>query len=233
MQLTDQILAAVLDANNERMRADSAGAENPFDLRNEPWHARLVDRTDPITQEWAAATGRGLRLPRIGDVLREDQGQIGTWRIGLLVANGAPVDPLAQLFPRTVEALAEIPRLRSALWSVLEPGTELPEHRGPNAGVLRYHLGIRCGEQAALRVGRRVVPFRDGEGVLFDDTEPHAAWNRGTDDRVTIFCELDRDVSGPPGIANRLVQRMLALDPRYRRAPARAAAWHLALNPQV
>ena len=40
------------------------------------------------------------------------------------------------------------------LWSVLDPGSELPEHVGPNAGVLRYHLGVRCGQDAALAVER-------------------------------------------------------------------------------
>ena len=96
--------------------------------------------------------------------------------------------------------------------------------------MLRYHLGVRCGEDSALRVGSTVVPFRDREGVLFDDTVPHEAWNRGDEPRVTLFCEVLRPLPRGRAAANRLVQRIISLDPRYRRAPSRAARLHDELN---
>ena len=110
--------------------------------------------------------------------------------------------------------------LRSALWSVFEPGTELPEHTGPNAGMLRYHLGVRCGDDAAVRVGDVVVPYRDGEGVLFDDTVPHAAWNRGAEP-IGSRCSARSSGRCRPAAAwaNRAVQSLISLDPRYRECP--------------
>lgn len=231
MALTDRFLSAAIEQNNQRVHAAAAATSNPVDIRDVGWHWDLAGVFPDIRGEWSRASEDGLHLPRIGDVLAEDQGQIGTWRVGLLVADGRDVEPLATSFPVTVAAVRRIPGLRSALWSVLEPGTELPEHSGPNAGVLRYHLGVDCGPDAALRVGRRVVTMTDGSGVLFDDTEPHAAWNRGPMDRVTLFCELDRPLPTSARLPNLLLQRIVSRDPRYRRAARRASEWHRATHP--
>ncbi|MFM7068743.1 MAG: aspartyl/asparaginyl beta-hydroxylase domain-containing protein [Actinomycetes bacterium] len=225
-------LGRVVRANNDRIRRADVVVDNPRPLSDVRWHHRLVAAYPDIRAEWDRFAESGGRLPRIDDVLTEDQGTVGVWRVGLLVANRRPCTALASAFPHTLEIIAGVSGLRSALWSVLEPGSELPEHCGPNAGVLRYHLGIRCGEDAALSVGAVVTPYRDGEGVWFDDTAPHAAWNRGDRDRVTLFLEVDRPLPPITALANRCVQRVLGLDHRYRTAPRRAAAWDAALNPR-
>jgi beta-hydroxylase len=147
------------------------------------------------------------------------------------MSRGRPVPALAARFPATVARLATIPGLLSALWSVLEPGVELPEHRGPNAGVLRYHFVVVSNDDTALQVAGRTIPYVEGDGVLFDDTAPHAAWNRGSTPRVTLMCELLRPLEGATGWANRSVQRLRSLDPRFRLAARRAGEWDLALNP--
>lgn len=215
--------------NNERMRAADAGRGNPRDLGDVAWHRELVGAYPAMREEWDAFRSRGGRLPLIEDVIGEDQGNEGPWRAGLLFSRGRACG-LAPEFPRTVAALLRVPGLRSALWSELPPGTELPEHTGPNAGVLRYHLGVHCASGSALRVGRRTIPYRNGEGVLFDDTVPHAAWNRGDETRVTLFCEVERPAPLLPAMLNRGVQALISLDPRYRHAPRRAVEWHRALN---
>ena len=226
-----RVVGAVIAANNARIRSVDPTVENPRPPDGMAGHELLASRFDSIRAEWDEFEATRGRLPRIEQVLGEDQGNEGAWRAGLLVAHGRPVRPLADRFPLTVAALQWFPGLRSALWSVLEPGAELPEHSGGNAGVLRYHLGVATNEESALRVADTVVPYRDGAGVLFDDTVPHAAWNRGRDRRVTLFCEILRPLPAPTSWGNRAVQGLLALDRRYRLAPTRAAEWHDALNP--
>ncbi len=232
MGVAVEVLGRALAANNRRVRRADPVTANPRPLDDVAWHGRLAARFPEVRAEWDRFTGAGGRLPRLDDVLTEDQGTVGVWRAGLLVSDGRPRAPLADAFPVTLAALGEVEGLRSALWSVLGPGSELPEHQGPNAGVLRYHLGVRCGEDAALSVGHVVVPYRDGEGVLFDDTVPHAAWNRGPTDRVTLFLEVYRPLPQPAALLNLGLQKVLGLDHRYRSAPARAAAWDAALNPR-
>lgn len=230
MPSLERTLGALVASNNERIRAIDAGAPNPRAVEDLAWHRRLVAAHPDIRAEWDAFVAGGGRLPLIEDVISEHQGNEGAWRAGLLVSRGRPRDPLAAAFPVTVRALRGIPGLRSALWSHLDSGTLLPEHTGPNAGVLRYHLGVRCGSGSGLEVAGVEVPYEDGRGILFDDTVPHSAWNRGDTPRVTLFCEIERPLPRRAAVLNRLVQGVISLDPRYRRAPARAAQLHLALN---
>ena len=74
------------------------------------------------------------------------------------------------------------------------------------------------------------TPYRDRGAILFDDTARHEAWNRGPADRVTLFLEVLRPASGTTDLLNHLTQRLLALDRRYRCAPAKADEWNAALN---
>jgi beta-hydroxylase len=226
----DRLLGVLVERNNRSAISSTRPGPNPWSVTEVPGLSHVVDSSAAIRAEWDGLGSAGLRLPRLDDLLGESQGAEGTWRAGLLVHRGRPVPPLGDLFPVTTAALQEVAGLRSALWSVLEPGTELPEHRGPNAGVLRFHLGVDCGEHAGLDVAGTQVPYRDGVGVLFDDTAPHAAWNRGERDRVTLFVELRRPLAGTAEVFNRGVQEMLSLDRRYRSAPGRASEWHRALN---
>ncbi len=229
--LTSAVVARVVSGNSRRMadRATDAGALNPRPLQGVRWAQDLAGRQPRIRAEWERFEAAGGGLPSISQLIDEDQGEDGVWRAGLLVSRGRPAGPLPGRFPDTMAALALVPGLWSALFSVLEPRTEIPEHCGFNAGVLRYHLGVRCDGDTALRVADRVTPYVDGVGVLFDDTEVHAAWNRSGTTRVTLFCELLRPAGPVVGGLNRAVQQLIALDPRYRRAPERAAEWDAAL----
>jgi len=227
----DRMTTAIMTANNRWVRAADPRAENPRSLDGCGWHDALVEAYRDIRAEWDAFDRRGRRLPRIEQLLDEHQGNEGAWRAGLLVTRGRVVPALADQFAATIAALAQVPGLLSAVWSVLEPGAELPEHHGPNAGVLRYHFCIVSNDQAALRVRASVMPYREREGILFDDTAPHAAWNRGETPRVSILCELLRPLPTPAAWTNAATQRLLAFDRRYRIAPARADEWNRALNP--
>ncbi len=222
----------MIQANNDQMRrsAVDSQAPNPRDPNRFPWVGRMVGNWEDIRTEWDEFHQAGGQLPHLRDLLDEDQGSDGPWKAGLLVSKGKAATRLAERFPSTVEQTLEVPGIWSALWSVLPPGSELPEHHGPNAGVLRFHLGVACPVNSALRVNSRVVPYQDRRAILFDDTAPHEAWNRGPTDRVTLFLEVLRPASRHTNLLNGATQRMLALDQRYRCAPARADEWDAALN---
>lgn len=229
MVTAEDVLGRLVVANNERIRAAERGVPPLRPTAGLAWDAKVVGAWPAIRSEWDAFVASGGRLPLIDEVIDEHQGNEGPWHAGLLVAKGRPCG-VAKRFPVTIGVLERLPGLRSALWSVLDSGTELPEHTGPNAGVLRYHLGVRCGDDAGLRVLDEVVPYADGRSVLFDDTVAHAAWNRGSEPRVTLFCEIERPLAPVLRWRNRAVQVVLSLDPRYRLAPRRAAELDQRLN---
>lgn len=230
MKVFERVAAQLVTANNERVRGADGTTANPRPLAGVSWNDALEGSHRGIQAEWRRFSEGGGQLPHIEDVIAEHQGNEGAWRVGLLVSRGRPRQPLASLFPHTVQALTAVPGLRSALWSVMEPGTNLPTHRGPNAGVLRYHLGVDCGTGATLRVAGDEIPYVDGAGILFDDTVEHSAANLGSRTRVTLFCELLRPLPWRASIPNQMVQAVVSCDRRYRNAPRRAAEWHVALN---
>ena len=90
--------------------------------------------------------------------------------------------------------------LASVFFSVLEPGTTLAPHAGPNSGVVRCHipiiipkdtsrLGLRHETNAGVRVERWDAPF------IFDDTRVHSAWNHTSEQRVVLLLEVIRPMS--------------------------------------
>jgi aspartyl/asparaginyl beta-hydroxylase (cupin superfamily) len=77
--------------------------------------------------------------------------------------------------------------------SVLEPGAQLSPHRGPNAGVLRYHLGITIPQgDVGLQIYQHSYKWKEQEGIVWDDVQPHAAWNRTNQRRIVLFADFLR-----------------------------------------
>ena len=108
--------------------------------------------------------------------------------------------PSAQaLCPRTVELLRSVPTVHAALFALLPAGGKLTEHRDPYAGSLRYHLGLITPNSDACRIFVDGEPYawRDGEDVVFDETYIHRAENRTDQDRIILFCDLERPLRTP------------------------------------
>lgn len=224
-------LASVLVEWNNGLVQRYEGPRNPIrSLDGVQWHDHLVEMWPSIRSEWDSFADAGGRVPMLRDVIAEDIGIENGWRIGLFLNNQAAVPAVAALFPVTSAAVGMVPGARSAMFSLLDPGAEFIPHEGANAGVLRYHLGIDCGDDAALKVDDVVIEFEDRHGVLFDDTVTHSAWNHGPRPRVTLFIELDRSLPRFAAMRNRAVQRFLSGTPRHRLATSRAEKWHTMLN---
>ena len=103
--------------------------------------------------------------------------------------------PSAQrLCPRTTELLRGIPSVSAAMFATLPPGAVLNPHKDPYAGSMRYHLGLVTpnDDRCQIVVDGQPYSWRDGEGVIFDETYIHRAEN-GTDvERLILFCDVAR-----------------------------------------
>lgn len=169
-------------------------------------------------------------LPRFQDI---DPGQRrlsddDRWRLFVLRFYGVDVPEARARCPRTAALVDAIDGVETAMFSVMAPGKETPWHAGGVRGVLRYHLPVlvaepdRCGIE--LRPGG-VHHWHEGEGVLFDDTFPHKAWNHGDHVRVVLWLDLERPLRWRwLRRANRRVLDRLAASERIRGAAASAGA---------
>jgi beta-hydroxylase len=67
-------------------------------------------------------------------------------------------------------------------------------HRDPYAGSYRYHLGLDTpnDDGCYIDVDGEKYSWRDGEGVVFDETYIHYAANTTEHNRIILFCDVER-----------------------------------------
>lgn len=103
--------------------------------------------------------------------------------------------PSAERFcPQTVALLRNIPSVKAAMFAELPPGGQLNRHRDPFAGSMRYHLGLATpnDDRCFIEVDGQRYSWRDGQGVIFDETYIHWARNESESDRIILFCDIER-----------------------------------------
>jgi beta-hydroxylase len=117
------------------------------------------------------------------------------WKRFYLKWYDEPLASAESMCPRTVALLRMIPSVKGAMFASLEPGGRLVIHRDPYAGSLRYHLGLitpKSPGQCRILVDGEPYTWRDGEDVLFDETFLHYAENTTQDNRIILFCDVER-----------------------------------------
>ena len=99
-----------------------------------------------------------------------------------------------KLCPRTTELLQSIGSIKAAMFAELPPGSKLVRHRDPYAGSYRYHLGLDTPNDPGcyINVDGQNYYWRDGEGVMFDETFIHYAENKTDKNRIILFCDIER-----------------------------------------
>lgn len=119
--------------------------------------------------------------------------------------------PSARLHcPRTVALLQQLPCVKGAMFTLLEPRGKLGKHRDPFAGTLRYHLGLSTPNSPDCRMQLDDVTYvwRDGADILFDSSYVHSAKNETDRPRLVLFCDVHRAMRGRIASAiNRFVVR--------------------------
>jgi beta-hydroxylase len=116
------------------------------------------------------------------------------WRRYYLKWYGTELKSALRDCPKTTALLSQIPSIKAAMFASLPPGATLVKHRDPFAGSLRYHLGLECPGHAdcAIYVDGEPYIWRNGEDVIFDETFIHYAQNKTQQQRIVLFCDLER-----------------------------------------
>ncbi len=96
--------------------------------------------------------------------------------------------------PRTMALLDQVDGLKAAMFTMLPPDARLVRHRDPYAGSVRYHLGLITpnDDRCFIDVDGERYSWRDGEDVVFDETYIHFAENGTDQDRLILFCDIQR-----------------------------------------
>lgn len=139
------------------------------------------------------------------------------WRTILLKAHGAWFEENCKAFPFTNMLLRHSKSVSTAMFSILEPGVEIPPHTGKFKGVLRYHLGLQVPGKGNcyIKVGGETYKWKEGEGVLFDDVYMHEVKNDSDEYRIVLFLDVKRKLPLMLRLPDFLVHCITAFSPRY------------------
>lgn len=130
----------------------------------------------------------------------------GNWKVFIVKWYADPVKQAELLTPKTVEIVNKIPNLRACMFSILQPFTTIPPHKGPYKGSLRYHLGLSVPDDTKncfINVDGDNYSWKNGEDIVFDDTYRHYVCNNTNQTRIILFCDFDRPMIEPFNTFNR------------------------------
>ena len=155
-------------------------------------------------REYSSRYGDGTCIREINPAMRIETVRAGggCWRTLFLKKTGMLLENKRAFFPATLSML-EDDQIHTAFFSVLEPGVDIPPHVGYYKGYLRYHLGVEVpeatesGRPPFLVCGGETYTWKEGEGVVFDDTYVHSVKNPSNRRRVVLYLDVKRtsDVS--------------------------------------
>jgi beta-hydroxylase len=222
---------AIVDAlHNAISRASLVGDHPIFDNAAFPWLASLEARAPAIRAELLEILQDRDRLPAFHE-LSPDVATITTdrqWKTFVFMAYGLRAERNLARCPETAAAIAGIPGLRTAFFSILEPGKRIPLHRGPYNGVLRLHLGLivpEPRENCWIEVNDQRYVWQEGKAVVFDDLYPHQVHNDTDGLRAVLFVDFDRPCRWPVSWLNRLVLAVAPMTSEIRQSKANHEMW--------
>ena len=216
----------------ERLKLKYSSVGNPavYDNAVFPWVVEIEREWRAIRAELDRVLLRKDELPGFHEIatdvatITRDRG----WKTFFLVGFGVRSARNIRQCPETWRIVQKIPGLKTAMFSILEPGKHLPAHRGPYNGVLRLHLGLRVPgppDKVAIRVGSEICHWEEGRAIIFDDAYEHEAWNRSGEVRVVLFVDFVKPLRFPARFVNWLLISLAIFTPFIRESHGNQRAW--------
>jgi ornithine lipid ester-linked acyl 2-hydroxylase len=199
-------------------RASKLGDHEFFDVSDFPWVESVEADWQKVRAELDALLPYAASMPNFQDISKDQKAlsQDDGWKTFFFYAYGIKAAPNCRRCPETTRLLKQMPGMKTAFFSILAPGKELPPHHGPYKGVLRLHLALKVPEPAelcAIRVGSQTRHWEEGRVMIFDDTFEHEAWNRTDGVRVVLFVDIMRPMRFPANVLNAAMTWLIALSP--------------------
>lgn len=223
-------MGIVAAAERLNLRCSKVGNPPVYDNATFPWAAEIEREWPLIRRELEQVLVRQSELPSFHDISTDVQtiSKDSAWKTFFLAGYGLSSQENIRRCPETWRIVQKIPGLKTAMFSIFEPGKHLPPHRGPYNGVLRLHLGLIVPEQSerlAIRVDREVRHWHEGQALIFDDAYEHEAWNHTDKTRVVLFVDFVKPLRFPARLVNWLLLNMAVFTPFIREGLDNHKAW--------
>ena len=97
-------------------------------------------------------------------------------------------------FPIINELLRNNKEIQTCFFSIMKAKKEIPYHRGPYSGYLRYHLPIIIKPNTSyIQIFDKKIDNK--KEILFDDTYPHKLVKTDDSLRVVLICDIENPYS--------------------------------------
>jgi ornithine lipid ester-linked acyl 2-hydroxylase len=216
----------------ERLNLRCAKYDNPcvYDNTLFPWVTDIERNWTDIRAELDRVLLRRSELPNIQDITADAKSITADsgWKIFLFVAYGIQSKLNISLCPQTWTIVKQIPGLKTAMFSIFQPGKRLPPHRGPYNGVLRLHLGLLVpghDGNLGIRIGSEQRSWSEGKVLIFDDAYEHEAWNETGMPRVVLFVDFEKPLKFPANVINKTLLKLALLTPYLREGDDNLRRW--------
>ena len=223
-------VAVVEAAERLNLRYSKVGNPAVYDVSSFPWAAGIEGEWRTIRCELENVLKRKDELPDFHDIAAEIAAISNEpgWKTFLLAGYGIKSKQNIALCPETWRILQKVPGLKTAMFSIFDPGKHLPPHRGPYNGLLRLHLGLIVPEprqQVAIRVWNTICHWEEGRALIFDDAYEHEAWNKTDKVRVILFVDFVKPLQFPANFVNRLILNIAAFTPYVQEGNEKHREW--------
>lgn len=173
-----------------------------------PEHTTLKDNWRRIAHEAYSAAYHAKDASDVSKTAFGNLNKEKKWSLFMLTFYGENNEENMKLCPITTELIKSIPRIKLAMFSILEPNMRIPIHRGIFKGCMRYHLALqvpRDRDNCFINIGSQQYNWELGEDVLFDDTYDHFVVNNTNERRIVLFLDVERDIKGLVGKLNHAI----------------------------
>ncbi|WP_338148130.1 ornithine lipid ester-linked acyl 2-hydroxylase OlsC [Neoroseomonas eburnea] len=229
--VTRFFMAVVAWAEKLNLRFTRVGNPPVHDNATFPWAREIEKDWHLIRAELDPLLQRQQDLPSFHEL----SGDVKTisadsaWKTFFLTGYGLSSERNIRQCPETWRIVQRIPGLKTAMFSIFEPGKHLPPHRGPYNGVLRLHLGLivpdAAADKLAIRVDRQICRWQEGKALIFDDAFEHEAWNHTDRTRVVLFVDFVKPLRFPARQVNWLLLNLAVFTPFIREGLDNQKAW--------
>lgn len=152
-----------------------------------------------------------------------------SWKTFGLYIYGERVEANCALCPRTAAAVSAIPKMRTAMFSILQPHYHIVPHKGPTRAVVRAHLGLivpQARDKLWIRVDDQILHWEEGKVIIFDDAYEHEVRNDTDELRAVLFLDIDRPMDRVGTLVNTLLFSLIKASPYVKQPLKNLANWN-------
>ena len=157
-------------------------------------------------------------LDKLNKAISFDEGP--GWRTFYLKTYGGWFKQNCERCRKTYKLFEGMNNISSVMFSIMEPGNNIPPHTGKFAGVFRYHLPLIVPGKGKceISVGGQVKEYNENQSIMFDDTNEHFVVNESDSFRAVLYLDIDKKAGFITGLVNHFFMKLIYWSPKFKEA---------------